>query len=218
MPTTRNIICPHCGKLARASEVILKSDRMAQKLGFRGIEELIIHYRADGLTYKEMHERTGISKRTLEDNAPEFLRGLRRQTKRQKESSRNNLKKAVAVRMKKYFDHPRANGKSNKQMSLEAMARTKLKMFGGNMEADELGRELESKQPKKRGGAYYTPKDLSCQVNILIKGIDCKDRTKDTSDWCDNCKEKYIKIIDSASGSGNFLNNITKNPPFSGKR
>ena len=160
MPTTRNIYCPHCGRIASASEVILKSDRTAQALGFRGIEELIIHYRAEGLTYKEMHERTGISKRTLEDNAPDFLRGLRRQTKRQKAASLDNLKKAVAVRMKKYYDHPRANGKSNKQMSLEAMARTKLKMFGGDMEANELGRELESKQPKGTG-KYYTPKQIA---------------------------------------------------------
>jgi hypothetical protein len=83
---------------------------------------------------------------------------------------------------------------------------------------DEKGRELESKHPQRLGGGmYYAPKDLSCQVNILIKGWDCKDRTKDASDWCDNCKEKYIKIIDPASGSGNFLNDITKNPPFGKK-
>lgn len=196
MPTTRNIICPHCGKVASASEVILKSDRMAQKLGFRGIEELIIHYRADGLTYKEMHERTGISKRTLEDNAPDFLRGLRRQTKRQKGASRNNLKEAVAARMKKYFDHPTANGKSKKQMSLEAMSKTVERKFG----------------------MYYTPKDLECKINIMIKGLDCKTRTNDVNDWCENCKEKYLKPIDPASGSGNFLNDIMKNPPFSGEK
>lgn len=66
-------------------------------------------------------------------------------------------------------------------------------------------------------GMYYTPKDLECQANIMIKGIDCKDRTKDTGDWCDHCKEKYIKIIDPANGSGNFLNNIVQNPPFGKK-
>lgn len=196
MPTTRHVICPHCGKVAKASEVILKSDRMAQALGFRGIEELIVHYRADGLTYKEMHERTGIPKRTLEENAPIFLRGLRMQTKLSKEACRNNLKKAVAARMKKYFDHPTANGKSKKQMSLEAMSKT----------------------VKEKFGMHYTPKDLECKMNIMIKGLDCKTRTKDVNDWCENCKEKYLKPIDPASGSGNFMNEIIKNPPFGEKK
>ena len=64
---------------------------------------------------------------------------------------------------------------------------------------------------------YCTPKKLECYVNIMIFGLDCKDRTKDTSDWCDNCKQKYINVIDPASGSGSFLNNILQNPPYKGK-
>ena len=164
---------------------------MAQKLGFRGIEELIIHYRAEGLSYREIHEKTGISKRTLEENAPYFLRGLRRQTRSQKEACRNNLKKAVAARMKKYFDHPTANGKSKKQMSLEAMARTKLKLFGGDMEADELGRELESKQPKG-AGAYYTPEHIA-------------DPTSGSGSFLKKAADELQK-------------GLTKNPPYKGKK
>ena len=60
-------------------------------------------------------------------------------------------------------------------------------------------------------GMYYTPKNLECSVNILFHGYDCKDRTKNVNDWCDNCKKKYIKTYDAASGSGNFLNDIAKN-------
>ena len=164
---------------------------MAQKLGFRGIEELIIHYRAEGLTYKEMHKRTGIPKRTLEDNAPDFLRGLRRQTKRQKDASRNNLKKAVAARMKKYFDHPRANGKSNKQMSLEAMTKTRLRIFGGDMEADELGRELEKKNPKG-AGKYYTPEHVANPTSG---------------------SGAFLKEVADELQKG-----LTQNPPYSGKK
>lgn len=130
MPIIKQIICPHCGKVAKESEVILKSDRMAQKLGFRNIEELIIHYRAEGLSYREIHEKTGISRKTLDEHVPYFLRGVRMKTKLHKYACRNNGKKSVLARMKKYFDHPTANGKSKKEMSLEAMDNVKRRLFG----------------------------------------------------------------------------------------
>lgn len=131
MPITRHVICPHCGKVAKETEVILKSDRMAQRLGFRNIEELIIYYRAEGLSYREIHERTGISRKTLDEHVPDFLRGFRMKTKLHKYACRNNGKKSVTARMRKYFDYPTANGKSKKQMSLEAMEKTRRKLFGG---------------------------------------------------------------------------------------
>lgn len=61
-------------------------------------------------------------------------------------------------------------------------------------------------------GMYYTPKKLECQINVMVKGLDCKSRTANTGDWCENCKEKYgAKPLDTASGSGAFLSN----PPHS---
>lgn len=128
-------MCPHCGKVARVSEVILKSERKAQALGFRNIEELVRYYRSGEkpLAYYQISELTGIPKRTLNNHVPEDVRGVRAKTEKHKLACRNNGKKLVAMRMKKFFDHPKAgNGKSNKQLSLEAMKRTKNKLFGGD--------------------------------------------------------------------------------------
>ena len=61
---------------------------------------------------------------------------------------------------------------------------------------------------------YYTSKELDCQVNIMIKGIGCKSRTNNPADWCQNCREKYSKIIAPALGSGAFLKDALSNPPF----
>lgn len=195
MPITKRIICPHCGKVAKETEVILKSDRKAQALGFRNIEELIIHYRAEGLSYREIHEKTGISRKTLDEHVPQNLRGFRAKTELHKQACRNNGKKLIALRMKKYFDHPTSNGKSKKEMSLDAMSKT-----------------IERKY-----GMYYTPKSLECKINIMIKGLDCKTRTDDVNDWCDNCKDKYLKIADPSTGSGAFLKHAAdglSNPPY----
>jgi DNA-binding transcriptional ArsR family regulator len=132
MPITRHIICPHCGKVARESEVILKSDKAAQALGFRNIEELVRHYRSEGLAYYQIAEKTGIPKSTIEHHIPEDVKGYRAKTEKHKLACRNNGKRLVAMRMKKFFDHPKAgNGKSNKQLSLEAMEATKQKLFRG---------------------------------------------------------------------------------------
>jgi hypothetical protein len=135
MPIIRHIICPHCGKVARESEVILKSDRQAQALGFRNIEELVRHYRSGEkpLAYYQIAEKTGIPQSTLDDHIPEDVKGIRAKTEKHKLACRNNGKNLVAMRMKKFFDAPRAGkGKSNKQLSLETMAKTKEKLFGGS--------------------------------------------------------------------------------------
>ena len=64
-------------------------------------------------------------------------------------------------------------------------------------------------------GTYYTPKNLECQVNIMVKGLDCKSRTSNANDWCENCKEKYLKVADPASGSGAFWKRAgLSNPPY----
>ena len=154
MPIVKQIICPYCGKIAKESEVILKSDRMAQKLGFRGIEELIIHYRAEGLSYREIHETTGISRKTLDEHVPDFLRGVRVKTKQHKYACRNNGKKSVAARMIKWFDYPTANGKSKKQMSLEAMELTRQKLSRGiheQKETEEIRHVLHTKKIDREG-------------------------------------------------------------------
>lgn len=66
---------------------------------------------------------------------------------------------------------------------------------------------------------YYTPKELECKTNIMIKGLDCKSRTSDSSQWCENCKEKYLKVANPSVGTGAFLNNafysvVIDNPPY----
>jgi len=135
MPITRHIVCPHCGKVARESEVNLKSDKAAQALGFRNIEELVRHYRSGEklLAYYQIAELTGISKKTLTSHVPQDVKGYRAKTEKHKLACRNNGKKLVAMRMKKFFDHPKAyNGKSNKQLSLEEMEKVKQKLFGGS--------------------------------------------------------------------------------------
>lgn len=129
MPITRHVICPHCGKVARESEVILPSDRRAQKLGYRDIVSLIIDYRASGMAYREISEATGIPERTLVTHAPEDARGFRAKTKLHKERCKNNGKKAVAARMKKWFDYPRADGKSLKKVSIENMVKAEERIF-----------------------------------------------------------------------------------------
>jgi hypothetical protein len=53
-------------------------------------------------------------------------------------------------------------------------------------------------------GEYYTPKEFECRVNIMIKDMDCKSRTSDQNQWCENCKKKYL-VVDIASGSIGFL-------------
>lgn len=66
-------------------------------------------------------------------------------------------------------------------------------------------------------GAYYTPKELKCTVNIMVKGLDCKSRTDNVDDWCKNCKEKYLKVTDPASSTGAFLKQAAdglSNPPY----
>lgn len=133
MPTKRHIVCPHCGKVARVSEVNMKSDKQAQSLGFRNIEELVRHYRSGEkpLAFYQISELTGIPKRTLDAHVPQDVKGVRAKTKKHKLACRNNGKNLVAMRMKKYFDHPKAgNGKSNKQLSLDAVEATKQKLFG----------------------------------------------------------------------------------------
>jgi hypothetical protein len=135
MPITRHIVCPHCGKVARESEVNRKSDKQAQALGFRNIEELVRHYRSGEkpLAYYQIAEKTGIPKNTLVHHIPEDVKGVRAKTEKHKLACRNNGKRLVAMRMKRFFDHPKAgNGKSNKQLSLEAMKKTKQRLFGGS--------------------------------------------------------------------------------------
>lgn len=135
MPIKRHVICPHCGKVARVSEVILKSERKAQALGFRNIEELVRHYRSGDkpLAFYQISELTGIPKRTLDSHVPQDIKGVRAKTEKHKLACINNGKNLVAMRMKKFFDAPRSgNSKSNKQLSLEAMERTKQKLFGGS--------------------------------------------------------------------------------------
>ena len=131
MSITRYIICPHCGKVARASEVNQKSDKAAQALGFRNIEELVRYYRSDGLAYYQIAEKTGIPHSTIAHHIPEDVKGYRAKTEKHKLACKNNGKNLVAIRMKKYFDYPTANGKSKKQMSVDAMEKAKQKLFGG---------------------------------------------------------------------------------------
>lgn len=134
MTITRHIICPHCGKVARESEVVLPSDKKAQSLGFRNIEELVRHYRSGEkpLAYYQIAEKTGIPQSTLDDHIPEDVKGVRAKTEKHKLACKKNGKNLVAMRMKKFFDHPKSgNGKSNKQLSLEEMAKVKQKLFGG---------------------------------------------------------------------------------------
>jgi hypothetical protein len=67
-------------------------------------------------------------------------------------------------------------------------------------------------------GKYYTPKKLECQINNMVKGLDCKSRTDNINDWCENCKEKYLKIADLSTGTSAFLksaaDSVIGNPPY----
>jgi hypothetical protein len=108
-----------------------KSRDIAVSLGYSDLENLIACSRADGLSYDEIIQITGLSEKTIFRNAPEHIKGqFVVQTPKRKEQIIKWYSAGIETRRKNKFERRGDFQKSMKEISIENMNRVKERLFG----------------------------------------------------------------------------------------
>ena len=111
-----------------------KSRDIAVSLGYSDLENLIACKRADGLSYDEIIQITGLSEKTIFRNVPEHIKGqfVVQTQKRQDQIKRWAFAGQEALRKYK-FQRRGDFKKSMNEISLENMKRVKERLFGNEI-------------------------------------------------------------------------------------